>query len=65
MGDNIYEHGGAQEKMSGQASEIPLEVQVGKQDKIKGKMEPKRTALESSSAGTGVEAPEQPRLSCR
>ena len=39
-----------------------LKVQVDRQNQIKGKMKPECTALESSLAGTVVEAPEQPRL---
>ena len=38
---------------------------AGREDTIKDKMEPERTTFESSSAGTGAEAPKQPRLSCR
>ena len=43
---------------------IPL-VQIFGKEKMKGKIELERTTLEPSPAGTGVEAPGQPRLSCR
>ena len=41
------------------------EAPAGGEDKVKVKMEPERTTLESSSAGTGVEVPNQLCLSCR
>ena len=40
-------------------------VQVFEKDEIEDKMEPARKTLESSPAGTGVEAPGQSRFSCR
>ena len=40
-------------------------VHVCKEKKIEGKMEPERKTLESLRAGTGMEAPGQPRLSNR
>ena len=36
---------------------IPLDVRVCIDERAKGKMEPERGALKSSSAGTGPEAP--------
>ena len=50
-----------QDKLGG----IQLDVQVCEEEIIQGKMEPERRKLKPSPAGTGVEAPGQPRLSCR
>ena len=45
--------------------EIPFEAQAGGEKMARGKMEPEQLTLRPSSAGTGVETREQPRLSCR
>ena len=45
--------------------EIPLFLHVCEEEKIEGKMGPEWRMLESSPAGTGVEVPEQRRLSLR
>ena len=42
-----------------------LQVQIGAQNKVKYKIDPGRIPLESSWARTGVEAPDQPRVSYR
>ena len=45
--------------------ELPVEIQIRGQNMTKGKMNPERNVLDSSSPGTGVEAIEHPRLSYR
>ena len=61
------EKGSVNPERSGQdkRGEILLDEQIGEGEKIKGKMEPERTTLQPSPASSGVEAPGQPRLSCR
>ena len=45
--------------------EIPLLAQIFEEEKIVGNMQSEQMALESLLAGTGTEAPGQPRLSIR
>ena len=45
--------------------ESPRHVQGCEEEKTKDKIGPERIALESSTAGAGLEAPGQPRLSYR
>ena len=62
QGSNKDEHEGVQKRWPEQAREIPL-VQVFEEGKTEGKIKPERTMLESSPAGSGVEAPKQRRPS--
>ena len=45
--------------------EIPFDVQIDEEEKIKDEMKPERTTLQSSPAGTSVETPKQSRPLCR
>ena len=62
---------GKQDKMKPKRSvkdkrgEIPIDLHVCKREKTLGKIESERRTLESSRAGTGVEAPGKPSLSNR
>ena len=66
-GRAITDKGVVKPKKSGQnkRGKISLDVQIDEEKKVKGKREPERTTLQSSPASTGIEAPEQPRLSYR
>ena len=65
QGDSRHEHGRAREECLGQARGNSTLTVFGADNKIEGKMDPKRIALKASLIGTSPEAPEQPHLSSR